>query len=601
MSPDRHPQLSLRLPVWRTRFVVVLLLAGFGGLAGRAAWLQGFDSGFLQRKGERAAVENRTIPAHRGTIVDRNGEVLAKSTPLLSVAADPSRATLSDAQRTALAPLLGVPRAELDRKLPFVAAPADHETRRSGFVWLRRQLEPEVGQQVQKLGLPGITVEPEFRRYYPAADVTAHLVGFTDLDDHGQEGLELAYQDWLSGHPGSRRVVKDRKGHAIEDVAAVRAPQQGRDLALSIDLKLQYLAWRELRAAVTANKARAGGVVVLDARTGEVLAMANTPTFNPNNRNDGDPEHRRNRTMVDLFEPGSTIKPFTIAAAVDRGLISPATRIATSGGVITVGNRTIRDAHAPPGDLTVEEVIQRSSNVGTVRIAQRLGAHALWQVLSGAGLGSAPRSGFPGEIGGRLRDPARWLPIEQATISYGQGMAVSLMQLSRAYTVFCNDGALLPVTLVRRDTPVAGVPVISASTAEAMRRMLQLVTQPGGTATRAQVPGFSVGGKTGTAYKVVNGRYASNRYIASFVGFAPATAPRLVVAVMIDEPSAGEHYGGQVAAPVFAKVMGGALRMLGVAPDDASLKSAGPVAPTLPPFVAPDAAPRLVSTRAEGA
>jgi cell division protein FtsI (penicillin-binding protein 3) len=581
VSPNQHPQLSLKLPVWRTRFVVVLLLAGFGTLAGRAVWLQAVDSRFLQAKGERASVENRTMPAHRGTIVDRHGEVLAKSTPLESVAADPSRALLDATQRATLASLLGVARAELDRKLPWSAPPADGEVRRSGFVWLKRQLQPEAAQQIRKLALPGLTVEQEYRRYYPAADVTAHLVGFTDVDDRGQEGLELAWQDWLAGHPGSRRVIKDRKGHAIEDLVAVRAPQQGRDLALSIDLKLQYLAWRELRAAVTQHKARAGGVVVLDANTGEVLAMANTPAFNPNNRNDNDPDHRRNRTMVDLFEPGSTVKPFTIAAAMDRGLVAPGTVIRTTGGMIQIGNRTIRDSHAPPGDLTVEGVMQRSSNVGTVRIAQRLGSTDLWKVLTGAGLGSPPRSGFPGEVGGRLRDPAKWRPIEQATISYGQGMVVSLMQLSRAYTVFCNDGSLLPVSLVRREASPAGVPVISPATAEAMRDMLQLVTQPGGTATRAQVPGYSVGGKTGTAYKVVNGRYAQNRYIASFVGFAPATAPRLIVAVMIDEPSNGEHYGGQVAAPVFSNVMGGALRMLAVPPDQA-LKQTGPVSPLVP-------------------
>jgi cell division protein FtsI (penicillin-binding protein 3) len=566
MNPAIHPQLSLRLPPWRTRFVFILMGIAFAGLAGRAFWLQGMNREFLQAKGEARYSRLLEMPAHRGMITDRNGELLAISTPMESVWASPADVSITRAQRARLAELLDMEAAELERRLA---------NRERDFVYLKRQLPPAEAAKVVQLDVPGVFLQREFRRYYPAGDTLAHVLGFTDLDDKGQEGLELAWEEWLVGRPGSRRVIKDRVGRVVQDVASIRAPQQGRDLALSIDLKLQYLAWRELKAAVALHQAKAGSIVVLDVRTGEVLAMANLPSFNPNNRSRYNVVRARNRAVVDLFEPGSTLKPFTVAAALETGAVRPDSVIETAGGSLTIGPATIRDAHAA-GNLTVAQVIQKSSNVGTARMALAMPPQRLWQTLNASGFGAPPRSGFPGEAGGRLRDPRSWRPIEQATMSYGHGISVSLLQLARAYTVFCGDGELKPVTLVRRDQPVEGVPVISAGTAATVRRMLEMVTQPGGTAPRAQVPGYRVAGKTGTAHKLVNGQYAADRYASSFIGFAPASDPRLLVAVLIDEPGAGQYYGGQVAAPVFSAVMAGALRMLSVPPDQPVIRTGPP-------------------------
>jgi cell division protein FtsI (penicillin-binding protein 3) len=557
VNPAHHPLLSLRLPVWRTRFVLTLLVASFAGLAVRALWLQGMQRDFLQAKGESRYGRTLEMSAHRGMITDRHGEPLAVSTPVESVWASPSSTEIPADKRAALAKALGLTLAELDQKLG---------DRQRDFVWLKRQLTPEKARDVMRLAVPGVFVDKEYRRYYPAGDVASHLIGFTDLDDRGREGIELAFQEQLAGKTGSRRVIRDRKGRVIEDVEGVRAPRQGHDVALSIDLKLQYLAYRELKNAVAMHRARAGSIVVLDVRTGEVLALANVPTYNPNNRAQYDTEHARNRALVDLFEPGSTLKPFTVAAALQDGLVRPDSVIQTAGGALTIGSRTIHDAHAA-GNLTVAQIIQKSSNVGTARMALSMEPKRMWEALSAAGFGTVPQLGFPGEAGGRLRDHRTWKPIEQATMSYGHGISVSLMQLARAYTVFCTDGELLPLTLIRRTEPVVGVPVIAPETARQLREMLQLVTQTGGTAPRAQVVGYSVGGKTGTAHKLVNGRYAPDRYASSFIGFAPASAPRLIVAVMIDEPSAGHHYGGTVAAPVVSSVLSGALRILAVPPD----------------------------------
>jgi cell division protein FtsI (penicillin-binding protein 3) len=557
VNPAHHPLLSLRLPVWRTRFVLTLLIASFAGLAVRALWLQGMQRDFLQAKGESRYGRTLEMSAHRGMITDRHGEPLAVSTPVESVWASPSSTEIPADKRAALAKALGLTLAELDQKLG---------DRQRDFVWLKRQLTPEKARDVMRLAVPGVFVDKEYRRYYPAGDVASHLIGFTDLDDRGREGIELAFQEQLAGKTGSRRVIRDRKGRVIEDVEGVRAPRQGHDVALSIDLKLQYLAYRELKNAVAMHRARAGSIVVLDVRTGEVLALANVPTYNPNNRAQYDTEHARNRALVDLFEPGSTLKPFTVAAALQDGLVRPDSVIQTAGGALTIGSRTIHDAHAA-GNLTVAQIIQKSSNVGTARMALSMEPKRMWEALSAAGFGTVPQLGFPGEAGGRLRDHRTWKPIEQATMSYGHGISVSLMQLARAYTVFCTDGELLPLTLIRRTEPVVGVPVIAPETARQLREMLQLVTQTGGTAPRAQVVGYSVGGKTGTAHKLVNGRYAPDRYASSFIGFAPASAPRLIVAVMIDEPSAGHHYGGTVAAPVVSSVLSGALRILAVPPD----------------------------------
>jgi cell division protein FtsI (penicillin-binding protein 3) len=559
MSHSLPPALSVRLPVWRARLLLLLVFVGFLVLAARALFLQGLHNDFLQQKGETRYSRIAEISAHRGTVTDRNGEPLALSTPVESVWAVPTDTDLSSDQRARLARVLGIDTADLKRKL------AEPER---DFVYLKRQLPPERAAKVVQLNLPGIFLRREYRRYYPAAEVTAHVVGVTGLDDNGQEGIELAYQDWLSGKPGSRRVIKDRLGQVVEDIESIRAPQPGRELVLSIDQRIQYLAYRELKSAISLNDAKAGSLVVLDVATGEVLALANWPTYNPNNRDTLKAGRSRNRAVIDLFEPGSTLKPFTVAAALESGVVSPQSMIDTGGGRYKVGNSTIHDAH-PEGILTVAQVIQKSSNVGSAKMALAMAPEKLWTILSDVGFGAQTKVGFPGEASGRLRAYQSWKPIEQATMSYGHGISVSLLQLARAYSVFASNGELKPLTLLKRDQPVAGNAVISRRTAVAVRKMLEMVTQPGGTATRAQVPGYRVAGKTGTAHKLVGMNYASDRYIASFVGFAPASHPRLVIAVMLDEPSGKYYYGGEVAAPVFSNVMAGALRLLGIEPDAA--------------------------------
>ncbi len=559
MSPSLNPALSVRLPVWRARLLLLLVFSGFMVLAARAFYLQGLHNDFLQQKGETRYARVVEISAHRGMVTDRNGEPLALSTPVESVWAAPADADLSAEQRAKLTRLLGMDANELKRKLT--------ESGRD-FVYLKRQLPPEQAAKVVQLNLPGVFLQREYRRYYPAAEVTAHVVGVTGVDDNGQEGIELAYHDWLSGKPGSRRVIKDRLGHVVEDIESIRAPQQGRELALSIDQRIQYLAFRELKSAIALNDAKAGSLVVLDVTTGEVLALANWPTYNPNNRDTLQAGRSRNRAVVDLFEPGSTLKPFTVAAALESGLVGPGSMIDTEGGRYRIGNRTIHDAH-PEGILTVAQVIQRSSNVGSAKMALAMAPQKLWTILSDVGFGAQTKVGFPGEATGRLRAYQTWKPIEQATMSYGHGISVSLLQLARAYSVFATNGELKPLTLIRRDQPVEGKAVISTRTAMAVRKMLEMVTQPGGTATRAQVAGFRVAGKTGTAHKLAGATYATDRYISSFVGFAPVSNPRLVIAVMLDEPGGKSYFGGEVAAPVFSTVMAGALRLLGIEPDAA--------------------------------
>ena len=557
MSPTLHAPIPLRLPAWRARVLAFVLLACLAVLAGRAFYLQGLRYDFLQRKGESRYTRALEIPATRGMIVDRNNEPLAISTPVESVAASPADVEITPEQTARLARLLGMDGAELARKL------AD---RKREFAYLKRQLAPDQAEKVVALGIPGVFLQREYRRYYPAGEVTAHIIGFTGVDETGQEALELAFEDVLAGKPGARRVIKDRLGHIVEDIEAVQEPQHGKRLTLAIDAKLQYLAYRELKKAVLEHRAKAGGLVVLDATTGEVLALANVPSYNPNNRGQFDPRRTRNRVITDLFEPGSTLKPFTATAALEAGTVSPDTVIQTAPGHMTIGNRTIHDAH-PQGALTVMQVIQKSSNVGSAKMALALPAETLWSLFHRVGFGTPPRSEFPGEVSGRLRGYANWRPIEQATMSYGHGISVSLLQLARAYSIFTTDGTLKPVTLLKREEPVAGTRVISAETAHAVRRMLEMAVQPGGTAPRAQVAGYRVAGKTGTARKVEGKGYAMNRHIASFVGFAPVSSPRLIVAVMIDEPAAGQYYGGTVAAPVFSRVTAEALRLLGVPPD----------------------------------
>jgi cell division protein FtsI (penicillin-binding protein 3) len=548
-----HP---LRLPAWRARVLLIGLLVWFIALTGRAVYLQGLNNDFLRQKGESRYSRVIDLPATRGMIVDRNNEPLAISTPVESVAASPDDVTLTNDQATRLARLLEMDVSDLRHKLA--------EDKRE-FVYLKRQLAPELAARVVEMNIPGIFLQREYRRYYPSGEVMAHLLGFTDVDDKGQEALELAFNDTLTGKPGSRRVIKDRLGHIVEDVDSIRTPQNGARLQLSIDAKIQYLAFRELKKAVIDHRAKAGGIVVLDAHTGEVLAMANMPSYNPNNRGRYDARRTRNRAVTDLFEPGSTLKPFTAAAALEAGTVKPGTVIQTAPGRLTIGNRTIHDAHTE-GALTVEQVIQKSSNVGAAKIALGLAPEQMWTLFNKVGFGAVPKSGCPGEAAGRLRPYAGWKPIEQATMSYGHGISLSLLQLARAYTVFATDGVMRPVTLLKRDTPEEGTSVVSPVTAREVRHMLEMVTQAGGTAPRAQITGYRVAGKTGTAHKLEGRGYAHDKYVSSFVGFAPASAPRLIVAVMIDEPL-GQYYGGTVAAPVFAEVMAGALRMLGIPPD----------------------------------
>ncbi len=557
MNPSLNSALSLRLPVWRARVLLMLVLTWFVVLAARALYLQGLQHDFLQQKGESRYARIMEVPAHRGMITDRSGEPLAVSTPVESVWASPADAQLDSTQRARLAKLLDLDGGELAKKLG--------ETERE-FIFIKRHLAPEVAVKVVALNLPGVSLQREYRRYYPAADVMAQVVGFTSVDDVGQEGMELAQQEWLAGIPGSRKVIKDRIGHVVEDVQGLRAPQPGRDLVLSIDSRIQYLAYRELKSAVAANGAKAGGLVVLDVKTGEILALANWPTHNPNNRGTLNPQRARNRVVTDLFEPGSTLKPFTAAAALESRVAGPQTIVDVSAGKLTIGSATIHDAHRESA-LTVSQIIQKSSNVGAAKLALATPREVLWKAFNDAGFGMLSGSGFPGEASGRLRDHRKWRPIEQATLSYGHGISVSLLQLARAYSMFASDGQIIPITMLRSDEVAQGTQVISVQTAIAVRHMLESVTEPGGTGVRAQVMGYRVAGKTGTAHKLENGSYAADRYVSSFVGFAPVSEPRLLIAVMLDEPSSGEYYGGVVAAPVFSQVMSGALRALGVAPD----------------------------------
>ncbi len=551
----------VRLPVWRARVVMCAMLAAFAVLAGRSVYLQAMHTGFLQEKGEARYSRVLEMPGTRGRILDRHGEALAISTPVQSVWAIPEDVVATPAQLKKLAALLGADPRELHKRLA--------ESSRD-FVYLKRQIAPEQAEQVARLGLPGIHQHREFRRYYPGGELTAHLVGFTGLDEAGQEGIELAHQASLGGVPGSRRVIKDRLGRVVEDIESIRAAQDGKDLQLSIDGKIQSLAYGALKAAVAEHKAKAGAVVAIDVRTGEVLALANLPSFNPNNRTKLSGAQLRNRAFTDTFEPGSTLKPFTVALALELGKVTPRSLVSSGRDTLRIANYTIHDQH-PEGALNVAQVIQKSSNVGAAKIALSLPREDMWDMFNRAGFGVAPQLGFPGEAEGRLRPARTWRPVEQATMAYGHGISVSLVQLARAYTMFARDGELVPLTLVKSDAPAAGTRVLSPQTARAVRAMLELAVQPGGTAPRARIMGWRVAGKTGTAHKQENGGYAPDKYIASFVGLAPASDPRIVVAVMIDEPSDGKYYGGVVAAPVFAQIMQGALRLLGV-PHDAPLE-----------------------------
>ena len=551
------PNLVLRLPMWRSRLMLFLLFFVFMLLLLRAFWIQGPGNAFYEAKAVRGTQRELELPASRGKILDRNGNVIATSLEAKSVIAynDTVPDDLSAEKVRQLASLLQMNESDLRRKLK--------EERKQ--VFLKRQVDPAVAQQIKQLEIPGIGLNNEYRRFYPEGEAMAHVVGFTNVEDRGQEGMELSHEKELAARPGQRRVVVDRLGRIVEDVAIEQEPQNGKDLQLSIDSKIQYLAYKAVKNAVEEHHAKAGGAVVLDTQTGEILALANYPSYNPNDRRNLTGEQLRNRVLTDTFEPGSTMKPFTISTALEKGAITPNTNMVI-GASYLIGPKPITDTH-PYGNLTVSQVIQKSSNIGTAKIAMNnLSPEEMWNMYSAVGFGQAPKIGFPGSVSGTLHPYQKWGASDQARIAFGYGISASLFQVARAYTIFARDGELVPLTIERSPEFKPGVRVISAKTAIEMRSMLETVTEPGGTAVKAQADGYRVGGKTGTAHKLVGKGYG-NSYRAYFSGIAPISAPRIVVAVMIDEPTGGSHYGGDVAAPVFSTIVSETLRTLNVLPD----------------------------------
>jgi len=551
------PLLASKTPVWRSKFIVAVVALGFLGLAARAAYIQVVANAFFQRQGEVRFARTLELPASRGRILDRNGLILASSVPAPSLWAIPEDVDRDPVKLRELARLIEMPLAELNKKL---------EDEDKTFVWIKRQVDEPVARKVAELGIKGIYQRKEYKRQYPEGESAAHVVGFTNVEDQGQEGIELAFNKDLGGKPGSRRVIKDRLGRVVEDVGEQIPPMDGRDIELSIDSKVQFFAYQRLREAVIANKAKAGSVVVIDSSTGEVLALANYPSYQPDKRQNLSGEQLRNRALTDTFEPGSTMKPITVGMALEAGRITPQTIIDTTPGRLTITGSTITDTHNY-GVLTVEGVIQKSSNVGATKIAQRMSPHEMWDTYSALGFGQKPQISFPGAVSGRVRPYKSWRPIEQATMSYGYGLSASLFQMVRSYTAFAHDGEIIPATILKSDSRASGVKVFSPQTATAVRKMLQMAAGPGGTGMKAQTVGYSVGGKSGTAHKQVGKGYASNKYRSWFTGMAPIDKPRIIVGVMVDEPSAGQYYGGTVAAPVFSEVVQQTLRMMGVQPD----------------------------------
>ncbi len=550
------PNLVLRLPMWRSRLMLFLLFFVFMLLLIRAFWIQGPGNAFYEAKGVRGTQRELELPASRGKILDRNGQVIATSLEAKSVIAynDTVPDDLSAEKVKALANLLQISETELRKKLK--------EERKQ--IFLKRQVDPAVAQQIKLLEIPGIGLNNEYRRFYPEGEAMAHVVGFTNVNDKGQEGMELSREKELAGHPGQRRVVVDRLGRVVEEMAILQLPQNGKDLNLSIDSKIQFLAYNAVKSAVETHHAKAGGAVVLDTQTGEILALANYPSYNPNDRKYLTGEQLRNRVLTDTFEPGSTMKPITVSLSLEKGQVQPNTQMAI-GAKYLIGPKPITDTH-PYGTLTVAQIIQKSSNIGTAKLAMNTSPQEMWDLYTAAGFGQAPKIGFPGAVAGTLHPYKKWVPSDQARIAFGYGISASLFQVARAYTIFARDGELVPLTIERSPEFKPGTPVISAKTAIEMRSMLETVTEPGGTAIKAQAEGFRVGGKTGTAHKLVGKGYG-NKYRAYFVGLAPISAPRIVVAVMIDEPTGGSHYGGDVAAPVFSTIVSETLHTLNVLPD----------------------------------
>ncbi|ODV42937.1 cell division protein [Cupriavidus sp. UYMMa02A] len=551
------PVLGLRLPMWRSKFVVFLMFAAFVALAVRALWIQGPGNQFYEAEGKKRFQRTLELPATRGKILDRNGLVLATSLPVKAIWAVPEDVPnqVEAAKIRQLAKLLDMSEKDLGRKL----------SEDKSFVYLKRQVQPDVAEKIAALKIEGVHQTREYKRFYPEGEAMAHIVGFTNVEDRGQEGVELAREAGLAGRAGARQVIKDRLGRVVEDVGIIKTPRDGADMQLSIDAKIQYLAYNELKAVVERSKAKAASAVVLDAQTGEVLALANWPTYNPNDRSRLSGEQLRNRVLTDTFEPGSMMKPISIGLALQLKRVTPSTVVITTGKYNFEG-ATITDTHNY-GALTVGGVIQKSSNIGTTKIAMMMKPQEMWDMFTSVGLGQAPKIGFPGAVAGRVRPYKSWRPIEQATMSYGYGLSVSLFQMAHAYTIFAHDGEIIPVSMFRTNGPATGERILSPQVARDVRAMLETVTAPGGTAPEAQVMGYRVGGKTGTAYKHEGRGYNRSKYRASFIGLAPMSNPRVIVAVSVDEPTAGSHYGGAVAGPVFAAITGGTLRALNVQPD----------------------------------
>lgn len=555
VSFSANPELKVSLSPWRSRLVLFMLFLAFAGLIARALWLQGISTDFLQKQGESRYARTLELPATRGKILDRNGHVLASSVPVKAIWAIPEDVLTQPKEKISkLAALLGMTESSLYAKL-------DSD---KSFVYLKRQVDNDVADEIVKLGIAGIQTRKEYKRFYPEGEVMAHVVGFTNVEDIGQEGIELASQNVLAGEKGSRRVIKDRLGHIVEDMRAIKEPLDGKDLVLSIDSKLQYIAYKYLSEAVEKHKAKAGSAIVLDTHTGEVLAMVNLPSFNPNDRRHLTGAQLRNRAMTDTFEPGSIMKPFSVALALEKGIVKPTSMIATGNGKLTIGTATIGDTHSN-GTISVAQVIEKSSNIGDGenRLADAT-CRNVGNVYFPRVRAAAPFR-FPGAVAGRVRPYKSWRPIEQATMSYGHGISVSLFQIAHSYMIFARNGDTIPLSFLKRNEMPAGQRIVSEKTATDMRQMLEMVTSEHGTARRAQVSGYRVAGKTGTAYKIEGGRYV-RKYVGSFVGFAPASDPRVVIAVMIDEPTAG-HYGGTVAGPVFSAIAADTLRAMNVAPD----------------------------------
>lgn len=557
MAFTKSPVLAVRLPDWRSRLVLFVMFAAFAALGIRAVWLQGVSTQFLQKQGKSRYERTLELPATRGRILDRNGAVLASSLPVRAVWAIPEDVLNSPPEKIrALARLLEMPEADLRKKL---------DSDRS-FVYLKRQVEMPIIAEIEKLKIEGIDTRKEYKRFYPQGEVMTHLVGFTNVEDKGQEGMELQHQKTLMGVPGSRRVIKDRLGHIAEDLGMFREPHQGRDLTLSVDSKLQYIAFTSIKNAVEKFEAKAGAAVVLDVHTGEVLALANYPTYNPNDRSKLTGEQLRNRVITDTFEPGSTIKPITIALGLETGRIKPDTVFDNNPGRMIVTGKLIRDTHNY-GVQTVGGIIQKSSNIGAVKVAQLIPPQEMWEMYTKLGFGQAPRYGFPGAAAGRVRPWKTWKPIEYANMAFGHGLSVSLLQMARSYMIFARNGDIIPLSFLKVDEEPVGQQVISPKTAAQVRTMMESVVSPEGTASKAQVAGYRIGGKTGTAEKIVNGRYSRTNNIGYFAGIGPMSNPRFVIAVMVDDPRGALRTGGSVAAPTAADLFANALRAANVPPD----------------------------------